>query len=1564
MYRLTKRVFLALSLMIFSIIQLESQDCGLENTIVLEDLSTTSVTIIVDGLTNPILGDNGQALCKVNVEMTHEYIGDLIVELTSPSGQSVILMGPPTSNSSQTDQITWDVGFVPCLFPATPDVGIDETWNNFSNWLTFTTYQGCYYPFNGCLEDFNGQDANGVWSVTFTDDSQIGAGNLINFELIFCDQDGLQCIDCQADGGALTEDFFSFCESDQDIQIEVTPDYTLASEPDPSDYGYTVVISNDQDEIIEYSTAPDLLGYAAGTYNLCGLSYYLNQQDILPTGAVYKDSINTLINLGRLCAAFSSGCVTVDILPTKDTLFMSESLCRGLDLEVGGEVFDETGIYTINIFTMDCDSIVILDLEILDLEAVIDQPLETLSCATSSIQLIGDNSVYNAVTDIEWKTTDGTIASDSSLLTIDIESGGTYWLTLSNVDCVDSISIVVDDALAGPQLDIMADVLSCADPLGMIEMSSSTNLTGIIWNGPAGFVSTDSSFEVDLPGVYDVTVIDDNECVVKSSIEVTYSYQLDVPTFTIDSIECGQDFIQVNTQIDNEASYLFSWTNDAGYTSGDVSPQVPTPGFYYLEITQNNCSELHLVEVEKKESAPYELTSISNITCTTIGQILLDVVESYDNVQFKGPNGFAGSDLQFTTDQAGIYTMCLEMSDGCSYVDSIEITSFTQPAELILRDTFVGCLDAAVEMSVQSIHDLKDYIWEGPNGFASIDANPQVIDLGTYYLTVTSAWSNCVTLDTFELKENINAPVLGVNGVLTVDCNNPQTTIEIESDRDVILYQWDGPQTVGNVGIESLSQGGNYTVLVTADNGCTDEISFTIDRVDDTPIYQLFATDITCLNQGEGAINTIAQEPDFMYDWSGPSNFMSAMSDFTVTEAGRYTVTVTDPNGCTNETSIDLESYVDNPIITNVIEGSLNCAFGNIIIGVETDAAIETWQWSGPSNFEFDEQFPLISEEGNYAVSMIDSFGCNTNYDFDIRLDTIKPIVQVSGSEIDCNESKATLSFISNETDINYFWTGPNGYMSDLASPVVNEPGIYAINVYGSNECGTIQEFEVVENFTEPDVVAFDGSLPCDGSPLMLPVSSTDLGTTFQWFGDNFYSEEQSPEVLEMGQYIVVATGLNGCIRRDTSMVDDNPIPPEFSFVTGNLSCIDQEVTLEALNVSDDQSVRWLSPDGTESASEEFTVDAAGDYSLIVTSIYGCLDTAIVTVGLDVLEPLALAATGEELRCEVESIRLDGTGSDLGTFYEPSWIAIDGGIILDGADTHRPLVEGAGSYILSIEDTRNGCVGSDTLVIERFGNSMTEIIVDAEAPSCIDYNNGSVHILDVLGADAMLRYSINEGFFNTNPDFLFLAPGEYLITVRDSFGCEIDTLVSVPEADDIQVDLGQDLLIDLGDTATVNAAINFPIAEIQDIKWSYADINCSYAECTDITLSPLETLQLNVEITNNNGCTAEDFMIIRIEDKSPLYVPNAFSPNGDDNNDFFMIYGGKGVVQIDFINILDRWGNIVFEDFDFSPEDITHSWDGIYRGEPLPAGVYSYIFTYGLIDGSTRQVAGTITLLR
>ena len=97
----------------------------------------------------------GQAVCRVNLKFKHDYVGDLTIELTSPAGQTVILVGPVTDQINPTNLTTWDIGFLPCFSIVAPDAGFSDSWDNEQAWAVFASYTGTYYPYAGCLLIFN-----------------------------------------------------------------------------------------------------------------------------------------------------------------------------------------------------------------------------------------------------------------------------------------------------------------------------------------------------------------------------------------------------------------------------------------------------------------------------------------------------------------------------------------------------------------------------------------------------------------------------------------------------------------------------------------------------------------------------------------------------------------------------------------------------------------------------------------------------------------------------------------------------------------------------------------------------------------------------------------------------------------------------------------------------------------------------------------------------------------------------------------------------------------------------------------------------------------------------------------------------------------------------------------------------------------------------------------------------------------------------------------------------------------------------------------------------------------
>ncbi len=148
------------------------------------------------------LAASNQGVCGVRVEFEHEYIGDISMELVSPAGQSVKLIGPSGFWGS-TNQTTWNIGFVPCGYPASPDPGFDPIWNSNQIWGESGAYTGLYYPATGCLEDFNLGTVTGDWTLRVFDNQADDNGSVLGFEVMFCDLSGVSCFACSEPPTAL-----------------------------------------------------------------------------------------------------------------------------------------------------------------------------------------------------------------------------------------------------------------------------------------------------------------------------------------------------------------------------------------------------------------------------------------------------------------------------------------------------------------------------------------------------------------------------------------------------------------------------------------------------------------------------------------------------------------------------------------------------------------------------------------------------------------------------------------------------------------------------------------------------------------------------------------------------------------------------------------------------------------------------------------------------------------------------------------------------------------------------------------------------------------------------------------------------------------------------------------------------------------------------------------------------------------------------------------------------------------------------------------------------------------
>ena len=99
--------------------------------------------------------------------------------------------------------------------------------------------------------------------------------------------------------------------------------------------------------------------------------------------------------------------------------------------------------------------------------------------------------------------------------------------------------------------------------------------------------------------------------------------------------------------------------------------------------------------------------------------------------------------------------------------------------------------------------------------------------------------------------------------------------------------------------------------------------------------------------------------------------------------------------------------------------------------------------------------------------------------------------------------------------------------------------------------------------------------------------------------------------------------------------------------------------------------------------------------------------------------------------------------------------------------------------------------------------------------------------------------------------------------------------------------------------------------------------------------------------------------------KRAVYIPSAFSPDNDGINDIFQIFARPGIVEnIHTFQIFDRWGNLLFEQTDFLPNNPSFGWDGIFRGKLMNNAVFAWYAQIEFIDGETELFEGDVTLLK
>jgi gliding motility-associated-like protein len=284
---------------------------------------------------------------------------------------------------------------------------------------------------------------------------------------------------------------------------------------------------------------------------------------------------------------------------------------------------------------------------------------------------------------------------------------------------------------------------------------------------------------------------------------------------------------------------------------------------------------------------------------------------------------------------------------------------------------------------------------------------------------------------------------------------------------------------------------------------------------------------------------------------------------------------------------------------------------------------------------------------------------------------------------------------------------------------------------------------------------------------------------------------------------------------------------------------------------------------------------------------------------------------------------------------------------------------GTGDYGVSISDA-NGCEIAGTVFLaepEEFS-----IGFEISQPDCFSNQTGTITVSQTGGVIPVL-YSIDGIHFQSSPIFADLTSGSYTVTAIDANDCETKEIIMINVFSDISVELGDDQVIMPGDTATISALVNVPFDSLASVTWNgLTSPPCP--TCLTQHVSPVITSAYSIVVSDAYGCTDEDSMNVYVQHEADLYIPNVFSPNGDGINDWLLISAGGDIVQIESLTIFDRWGNMVYLNEKFQPNDASAAWDGKRKEVTMNPGVYAYKMIIAFADGRTEIRHGDVTLIR
>lgn len=1270
---------------------LNGQWCCIDTSLIIADLETQTLRFQISGASNNDLSDTTQGICGVRLKFEHDFVGDLTAQLISPGGQSIQLMGP-IGKSGATKFSRWNVTFVPCKQKAIPDPGFNQKWSNLQSWgILGSFFNGTYYPFAGCLEDFNAGSVNGTWTLILKDNDLFYAGKLEQFCLLFCDNTGINCNTCNANGGFFQDSELEFCNDDPQLKLNVKI-YQPNFIPDNNVYDYKYFIVQN-DVILEITNQPDLRNFSPGEYSICGISYLKADSSKLPDiSSSIKFSVfrnNVVSGQANMCAEMSKNCLLIKILNVVSPANLTFTVCSKDTFKIGTKSFTKSGIYREVLSAANgCDSIINLDLTVVDLNAVIKFPDE-LSCNNSNVILDLSPSTLASNTDIKWFTTNGRITDSSDLTRIVVNKKGFYKVIVSNSNCIDSAEVEVLNTSNVPELDVVVDTITCSHPI--VTAKAYTNISTPSWLWKDSFnnnLGIEDSLKIQKAGKYQVIVSDQSGCTNIINFQIKEN---------IDTPQCQIQTSDITCKVDSAfLSYTstFSiinqiWSGPNAFSSQDKIAIVREKGIYTLTAqSANGCISNTSVQVNSKVIKPDFSYQVDTITCLD-STVQLTSFSSHviKSIEYYIPGIFSTMDQDPYLNQSGRYLVRLIDSSECILDTFVDVLENKQKAKFQLQTTDIGCGQDSVQISLSHLVNpflSYNYKWQGPVGYYSSFKDPYAKERGTYFVVVTSP-NGCESFDSIEVKEDTARPRIDLFAD-TLNCKQKIAQIKSSVNRNVI-YKWLGPNMFTSINSNLIvSEPGLYKVTVTSSNGCSAERSIEVIKDTIAPFSFIEADTITCLKKDIVLKPNYNLRTDSIY-WEFNNQFFSSKDNPNTTISGTYYLFARGINGCSLLDSVNIA--LDTTTVQNsIIKDTITCKkrFINIEARLKSPDLIYTYITPALDTIR-SSSLPNQSISGLYQLITTSVNGCSSLSSTQIDEFTKPTAVNIKADTITCTLDSSYIRTLTLDPNLIYQWEYPNSKLyigSDFYSKI---PGWYKVTVTNEFGCNYLDSILVHAIQIVPNISISDSVINCITKNIpFLEFTTQDTLSYFFWKDplNNIINTQRIDRPLT-GEYTLEASNTYGCKFVKTLNVQYDTLNPIFTqLVLDTFNCQNKMVGSKIELQDTNATYKWTGPNGFSSTDLNPIFPLHGRYKLSIFNKNFCRSDTTLDVILDTVKP-SFSFLGDTINCKHLTATLKILSADPNLMIE--WTSPTGSI----SNINPIMVDNGGLYKFRVTQPRNRC---------------------------------------------------------------------------------------------------------------------------------------------------------------------------------------------------------------------------------------------------------------------------------